>query len=56
MRLPFAAFIGGLVATLVLVTVAGRHGQLMIGTLLLAGIAIAAIAERNDRSHLLRQR
>lgn len=43
--LPFAAFFGGLVATLVLVTVAGRHGQLMVGTLLLAGIAIAAFAE-----------
>jgi len=43
--LPFAAFSGGLVATLVLVTVAGRHGQLMIGTLLLAGIAVAAFAE-----------
>lgn len=43
--LPFAAFSGGLAATLVLVTVAGRHGQLMIGTLLLAGIAVAAFAE-----------
>jgi iron complex transport system permease protein len=43
--LPFAAFCGGLMATIILVTVAGRHGQLMIGTLLLAGIAVAAFAE-----------
>jgi iron complex transport system permease protein len=43
--LPFAAFLGGLAATIVLVTVAGRHGQLMVGTLLLAGIAIAALAQ-----------
>jgi iron complex transport system permease protein len=42
--LPFAAFFGGLSATLVLVSVAGRHGQLMVGTLLLAGIAIGALA------------
>jgi iron complex transport system permease protein len=42
--LPFAAFCGGLAATLVLVSVAGRHGQLMVGTLLLAGIAIGALA------------
>ncbi len=42
--LPVAAFLGGIVATGVLVLVAGRHGQLMVGTLLLAGIAIAALA------------
>ena len=42
--LPVAAFLGGIVATGVLVFVAGRHGQLMVGTLLLAGIAIAALA------------
>lgn len=42
--LPFAAFIGGVTTTALLVTIAGRHGQLMIGTLLLAGIAIGAIA------------
>jgi iron complex transport system permease protein len=42
--LPFAAFVGGFVTTMLLVTIAGRHGQLMIGTLLLAGIAIGAIA------------
>ena len=43
--LPFAAFAGGLVTTTLLVAIAGRHGQLMIGTLLLAGIALGAIAE-----------
>ncbi len=42
---PIAAFVGGMAATLVLVTIAARHGQLMIGTLLLAGIAIAALAQ-----------
>lgn len=42
--LPFAAFFGSLAATLLLVSVAGRHGQLMVGTLLLAGIAIGALA------------
>lgn len=42
--LPVAAFLGGLVTTLVLVGLAGRHGRLMIGTLLLAGIALGALA------------
>jgi iron complex transport system permease protein len=42
--LPFAAFAGGFVTTTLLVTIAGRHGQLMVGTLLLAGIALGAIA------------
>jgi iron complex transport system permease protein len=42
--LPLAAFFGGAVSTLVLVAVAGRHGQLMIGTLLLAGIALGALS------------
>jgi len=42
--LPLAAFLGGLVTTLVLVGLAGRHGRLMIGTLLLAGIALGALA------------
>jgi iron complex transport system permease protein len=42
--LPFAAFVGGFVTTTFLVAIAGRHGQLMVGTLLLAGIAIGAIA------------
>lgn len=42
--LPFAAFFGGFLTTTLLVAIAGRHGQLMIGTLLLAGLAIAAIS------------
>ncbi|MEG6509893.1 iron chelate uptake ABC transporter family permease subunit [Methyloligella sp. 2.7D] len=42
--LPVAAFIGGAVSTGVLVAIAGRHGQLAIGTLLLAGIALGALA------------
>jgi iron complex transport system permease protein len=42
--LPFAAFFGAIAVTVVLVTVGGRHGQLMIGTLLLAGIALGALA------------
>lgn len=42
--LPFAAFFGGIITTMVLVAVAGRHGQLMVGTLLLAGIALGALS------------
>ncbi|MEO0619201.1 MAG: iron ABC transporter permease [Pseudomonadota bacterium] len=42
--LPVSAFLGGAVATLVLVIAAGRGGQMMVGTLLLAGIAMAALA------------
>ncbi len=42
--LPFAAFAGGVATTTVLVAVARRGGQVMIGTLLLAGIAIGALA------------
>lgn len=42
--LPVAAFFGGAVTTTLLVALAGRHGTLMVGTLLLAGIAIAALA------------
>jgi iron complex transport system permease protein len=42
--LPFAAFIGGFITTALLVLIAGRHGQLMVGTLLLAGIAIGALS------------
>jgi iron complex transport system permease protein len=42
--LPLAAFGGGVVATAVLVVVAARHGQISIGTLLLAGIALGALA------------
>lgn len=42
--LPLAAFLGGLATTLLLVVVANRSGGLMIGTLLLAGIAFGALA------------
>lgn len=42
---PTAAFVGGMAATLVLLAVAQRRGQLMVGTLLLAGLAVAAMAE-----------
>lgn len=42
--LPVAAFFGALATTLVLVAIASRHGTLAIGTLLLAGIAVAAIS------------
>ena len=41
--LPFAAFFGGVATTLVLVRSSARQGQLAIGTLLLAGIAIGAL-------------
>jgi iron complex transport system permease protein len=40
--LPVTAFFGGAATTLALVAFAGRHGHLMIGTLLLTGVAIAA--------------
>ncbi|MET0640486.1 MAG: iron ABC transporter permease [Hyphomicrobium sp.] len=42
--LPLSAFFGGIVTTLFLVAIAGRRGQLAIGTLLLAGIAVGAFA------------
>lgn len=42
--LPLAAFLGGLVTTLCLVALASRNGQLTVGVLLLAGVAIAALA------------
>jgi iron complex transport system permease protein len=42
--LPIAAFGGGILATAALVAVAARRGELAIGTLLLAGIALAALA------------
>jgi len=42
--LPVAAFLGGIGTTAVLVVIAGRHGQLMVGTLLLAGIALGALS------------
>src|SRR5690606_21738330 len=42
--LPLAAFIGGLATTLVLYQVATRRGQTSVATMLLAGIALAALA------------
>ena len=42
--LPFAAFAGGFATTMLLVAISGRRGDLMIGTLLLAGIALGAIS------------
>jgi iron complex transport system permease protein len=42
--LPIAAFVGGLVTTIALVAIAARRGQLAVGTLLLAGIALGALA------------
>jgi iron complex transport system permease protein len=41
--LPAAAFLGGIATTAVLVGLISRQGQLAIGTLLLAGIALAAL-------------
>lgn len=42
--LPLAAFFGGLVTTMVLYRVATRRGQTSVATMLLAGIALAALA------------
>jgi len=42
--LPLAAFIGGLLTTLLLYRIATRSGQTSVATMLLAGIAIAALA------------
>lgn len=44
LALPLAAFCGGLVTTLVLYQVATRRGQTSVATMLLAGIALAALA------------
>ena len=41
--LPVAAFAGGIATTAVLVGLIGRRGQLAVGSLLLAGIALAAL-------------
>lgn len=41
--LPLAAFLGGLAATIVVYRVAAREGAALVGTLLLAGIAINAL-------------
>jgi len=42
--LPAAAFVGGLVVTLLLYRVSTRRGQTSVATMLLAGIALAALA------------
>jgi iron complex transport system permease protein len=42
--LPVAAFIGGLVTTLLLYKIATRSGQTSVATMLLAGIALGALA------------
>ena len=42
--IPLAAFCGSLAATFLLVAIAERQGRLMVGTLLLAGIAVGAFA------------
>ena len=44
MTLPLAAFVGGLVATLILYRIATRQGRTSVATMLLAGIALAALA------------
>jgi iron complex transport system permease protein len=42
--LPVAAFLGGLLVTFLLYKLASRDGETQIGTLLIAGIAVAALA------------
>lgn len=42
--LPIAAFLGGLAATVTVYRIAARDGMTLVGTLLLAGIAINALA------------
>ena len=42
--LPLAAFLGGLVATVLVYRLAAREGITLVGTLLLAGIAVNALA------------
>jgi iron complex transport system permease protein len=42
--LPFAAFLGGLVSTLMLYAIATRQGRTSISTMLLAGVALGALA------------
>ncbi|CAM5649236.1 iron chelate uptake ABC transporter family permease subunit [Mycolicibacterium aubagnense] len=44
MALPLAAFLGGLVTTLILYQVATRQGRTSVATMLLAGIALSALA------------
>jgi iron complex transport system permease protein len=42
--LPLMAFLGSIVVIVLLVGISGQRGNLMVGTLLLAGIAIGALA------------
>lgn len=44
LALPVMAFVGGLATTLILYQVATRHGRTSVATMLLAGIALAALA------------
>ncbi|TIU98346.1 MAG: iron ABC transporter, partial [Mesorhizobium sp.] len=44
LALPLAAFFGGLAVTLLLYAIATRHGRTSVATMLLAGLAIAALA------------
>ena len=44
LALPIAAFGGGLVTTLLIYRVSSQHGRVMVTTMLLAGIAIAALS------------
>ena len=41
--LPVAAFVGGVATTMILVGIVSRQGQMAVSTLLLAGIALAAL-------------
>lgn len=43
-HVPFAAFIGGLITTLLLYQVSTRQGRTSVATMLLAGIALGALA------------
>lgn len=43
-HVPFAAFLGGLVTTILLYRVSTRHGRTSVATMLLAGIALGAMA------------
>lgn len=41
--LPMAAFVGGIATTMILVSIVSRQGQMTVSTLLLAGVALAAL-------------
>ena len=41
--LPMAAFVGGVATTMILVGIVSRQGQMAVSTLLLAGVALAAL-------------